>query len=718
MEALGLVQHIDQQIHQLGNTLDLIYTESLEPILVNHAFTSSYISDHCLVGIELQMKKQQVRIESSKARNCKDFNTSSFETSFNNSRILEEENFELAVKALEKELTRTLDELALLEDRRKKRIPSRPWYNATLKEQKRIVRTREHIYNRDRQLHQWKAFTRERNRYTRMLEFHKRHYLVIKVEEATTDSRQLFQLVGTLLGCKEENPLPEANSDSILAEEFAGFFHDKIDNIRSRFNTTVPYKPEEKCDVPLLNKFMPISARQLEKTITSMPSKTCALDIMPTARFKEVLGTILPSITHIVNRSLDQGEFYTSCKEALVKPLVKKKILGTAMTNYRPVSNLQFISKIVEKVTLDHFTQHCNRNSLLPNYQSAYRQYHSCETSLVKLVNDILWAMEKQLVTVVVILDLSAAFDTVNHDLLLEVLGKRFGIAGAARKWYTSYLRPRSFKVSIRGSTSQSRQLDYSVPQGSIQGVFLFITYASTLDLVMQPSGLELNGFADDHSIRTTFKPSKLAHKEEHDTIANIEETMLKVKSWMDQVRLKLNEAKTEFIYFGWPSQLGKCTVSTIDINVENIARSKVTKYLGAHLDSALNFKKHIKTKCKVAMFNLQRIRAARKYLTRSASNKLMVSLIISHLDYANGLLGGLPKCTIDQLQQVQNIAAKLVLGKSKYVSSTRCLGELHWLPIQQRIEFKIITLVYKSLHGLAPQYLVNLLTRKAQHRE
>ena len=104
-------------------------------------------------------------------------------------------------------------------------------------------------------------------------------------------------------------------------------------------------------------------------------------------------------------------------------------------------------------------------------------------------------------------------------------------------------------------------------------------------------------------------------------------------------------------MYFGWPSQLGKCTVSTIDITGEKIARSEVTKYLGAHLDSALNFKKHIKTKCKAAMFNLQRIRAARKYLTRSASNKLMVSLVISHLDYANGLLGGLPKCTIDQLQ-------------------------------------------------------------------
>ena len=107
-------------------------------------------------------------------------------------------------------------------------------------------------------------------------------------------------------------------------------------------------------------------------------------------------------------------------------------------------------------------------------------------------------------------------------------------------------------------------------------------------------------------------------------------------------------------------------------------------------------------------MVNLQQIHATRKYFTRSASKKLMVSLVISHLDYANELLGGLPKCSIDKLQWVQNIAAKIVLGKGRYNSSTRSLAELHWLPIQQRI-------VHKSLHGLAPQYLVNLLTRKVQ---
>ena len=129
---------------------------------------------------------------------------------------------------------------------------------------------------------------------------------------------------------------------------------------------------------------------------------------------------------------------------------------------------------------------------------------------------------------------------------------------------------------------------------------------------MVQPNGLELNGVADDHSVCTKFKPSKLDHKEELDTIATIESIMLDIKSSMDQVQLRLNEAKTEFFYFGWPSQLRKCTVTSIDVSGETITGANITKYLGAHLDSALNFKQHIKTKCKAAFFNLQWINATK----------------------------------------------------------------------------------------------------------
>ena len=555
-----------------------------------------------------------------------------------------------------------------------------------------------------------------------MLNYNKRASLATLVEAAEKDSKKLFRIVNSLLGRKEDNPMPLGKTDSQLAEEFATFFLEKIDRIRDRFKGIAPYHPRQ-LGTPHLEKFTLISCRQLEKTIHKMKPKTCALDLIPTSKLQEIIEGCIPAITHLVNSSLDQGAFCDIWKEALVKPLIKKKSLGMQNSNYRPVSNLSFISKIIEKVTLEQFNTHCQENSLVPEYQSAYRKNHSCETSLVKLVNDILWNMDRQLVTSIVILDLSAAFDTVDHDLLLDILEARFGITGTARKWYESYLKPRRFRVVVGKEESQPRQLDYPVLQGSIQGAFLFVAYASTLDEIVDSTQLELNGFADDHSVRTAFKPSKLDHKDELETITIIEQSMLEIKSWMDQVHLKMNESKTEFIYFGWPSQLDKCIKTSININEEEIVRANITKYLGAYLDSKLDFKEHIKTKCKAAMLNIYKIRAARRNLTRSACNKLMVSLVLSHLDYTNSLLGNLPKTSINKMQLVQNIVARITLGRRKYDSTTRCLQKLHWLPIQQRIEFKIISLVHKCIHGNAPPYLQRLIqytkpTRKGLRSE
>ena len=150
---------------------------------------------------------------------------------------------------------------------------------------------------------------------------------------------------------------------------------------------------------------------------------------------------------------------------------------GTAYTNYRPVSNLPFISKVVERCTLQQLMQHCNNHTLLPDFQSAYQKHHSCKTSLLKLTNNILWGMENQQATAMIILDLSAAFNTVDHEQLLQVLNHKFGVTGMALEWYKNYLIPRKFKVSINGIYSNEKTMNFSVPQGSVQGAFLFMAY-------------------------------------------------------------------------------------------------------------------------------------------------------------------------------------------------------------------------------------------------
>ena len=193
---------------------------------------------------------------------------------------------------------------------------------------------------------------------------------------------------------------------------------------------------------------------------------------------------------------------------------------------------------------------------------------------------------------------------------------------------------------------------------------------------------------------------------------------MLDIKSWMDAVQLKMNNNKTEFIYFGGPRQLEKCTNNQINVNGEQILRSQLTRYLGAYLDSALNFKQHIKIKCKAAMLNLLTIKAPRKYLTTKACMKAVIALVITHLDYANRILAGLPKASIHQLQRVQNMVARIVLQRSKHKSASKCLEELHWLPIQYSINFKVVTLVFKCIHGLVPSYLEELITLTKLRRQ
>ena len=144
--------------------------------------------------------------------------------------------------------------------------------------------------------------------------------------------------------------------------------------------------------------------------------------------------------------------------------------LQLILANFRLVSNLTFLSKVIEHCMLLQLCQHCDNYSLQPDYQSAYREHYSCETAILKVSNDILWAMEHQAVTSLVTLDLSAAFDTVDHDILLSILRNKYRIHGKALKWSNEYLRPCSFKVAVKGIYSKERNLEVSVPQGQLCG--------------------------------------------------------------------------------------------------------------------------------------------------------------------------------------------------------------------------------------------------------
>ena len=281
-----------------------------------------------------------------------------------------------------------------------------------------------------------------------------------------------------------------------------------------------------------MSKFDWVTESEVARCIRSMASKSCELDAIPTTTLKQVLDTVIGPITSIVNVSLEKGIFASKWKTAIVHPILKKVGLDLMLSNFRPVSNLSFISEVVEKVVLTQFNKHCSIHRLIPDYQSAYWANYSCETALAKIVNDILWAMEHQKVTSLVAIDLSMAFNMVDHNILLSVLEKRFGVQDTCFKWFRSYLNSRSCMVKIRNAFSSKCELNCSVPQGSLGGPSLFTVYASTMQSVV-PDEIDLHRFADDHVLKNSFRAS--SRIDEKESILSLESTLVNVKSWMDQ---------------------------------------------------------------------------------------------------------------------------------------------------------------------------------------
>ena len=236
--------------------------------------------------------------------------------------------------------------------------------------------------------------------------------------------------------------------------------------------------------------------------------------------------------------------------------------------------------------------------------------------------------MERQEVAALTALDLPAAFDTVDHEILIEVLEHQFGIKNLALSWFKTYLYPRKFIVNIHGHHSRDIDLKFSLPQGSLAGPILYLAYVSTLRYVIPAtSRINLNGYADDHSLQKNFKADNRI--EETSMIRSLELYMNDIKDLMDSNRLKMNTTKTEFIMFGLKKQLQKCTTKTLKVNDDMVHVSHTIKYLGAWLDQHFSFKTCINKKCQTAMMNLQRIKTICHMLSQEACHQLMLGPVM-----------------------------------------------------------------------------------------
>ena len=268
--------------------------------------------------------------------------------------------------------------------------------------------------------------------------------------------------------------------------------------------------------------------------------------------------------------------------------------------------------------------------------------------------------------------------------------------------------------IKINESKSSIRTFNFSVPQGSCLGPLLFNIYSSSIVDCVHPTQ-DIGGYADDHFVKGIFDPKSSGAESECFNL--LEKSLVDIHHWMQSNTLKMNENKTDVSFFGSKNMLKKTVRTSIDVNGVPIKISDGLKYLGVWLDSSLTMKKHIDAKIKTAAGNIRRIGNIRHFIDLDTAKLLASSLVLSHLDYANSILCGLPSSTIARLQRVQNWAAKMVLRRGKYDSSTDALKTLHWLPIAYRIDYKVLCLVFRCLEGTAPKYLADMLQKHVPAR-
>ena len=437
---------------------------------------------------------------------------------------------------------------------------------------------------------------------------------------------------------------------------------------------------------------------------------TCKLDPIPLCLLHSLSSLLSPFYKKIIDRSLTAGIFPSHMKYAHVIPIPKNQSIDrSTLSNYRPISNLSFISKTIERIIAKQLRTYINNNNILHKLQSAYTTEKSTETSLLHTLNNIL-LFPKNTPTILILLDLSSAFDTLDHNILIRRL-ENIGIKDSVLSWFTSYLINRSFSICIDNAITEPRHTTHGVPQGSVLGPILFNIYISPLlYLLDEYPDIHFHSYADDLQLYCNL----------HDPINNINtinKCINDISKWLSNNSLLLNSLKTKALLIN--TSPGHHSIPPIIINNHIIEYSNQAKNLGLTLDQKLSYLPHITNISKSINYTLHTIRLIRPSITTELAKLLVNSLILPRLDYCNSTLNSLPAHTIKMLTKLQYRAIRTIFRIKKYSRQhiTPYMKSIHWLPIPYRIQYKLLLLTHHATHNNKPDYLTELLTNYKSSR-
>ena len=730
---LGAVQCVTSAtrvspIHEASG-LDHYYTTNPQK-LSSVATITNGSSDHKIICATRFSKAIVAHERVTKKRSYKYFNPEAFKLAVRKIswwEIYSSNDVNEAVQKLSDNLTKILDTMAPIKIFQN-RTKYAPWLSASTKN---WMKLRDQALEKaldTKNLGDFALYRKLRNKIVSILKTEKQAWYLNKIREASTDTSKTWKMVKSTLGWSAGGPPNQISVGGQLiskpveiAEEMNHFFVSKIKRIaenlpQSQVDATVLTRTilrNRKCNFSLDY----VHPDVVDKVISRMKnSKACGVDDIDPYVLKIARVELVPAITHIVNLSIDQGYFPIAWKTAKIVPLHKNNE-RTDPKNYRPVALLSIISKILERVIFQQITDYMESNYLLHPSHHGFRSGRSTVTALLEMHDLWIEAFDKKEITATMMLDLSAAFDLVSHDILLKKL-ELYGFDDRSIKWIKSYLTDRQQCVYIDGVLSQPLLVDIGVPQGSILGPLFYTIFTIDLPEVVHhheyleddekwppfnlPSS-ECGGicaFADDSTFSVSrTDPADLNHV--------INEKYRNIASYMSANKLSLNSDKTHLMILTSARQHRSNGDYGILLNTDSelIHPSSSERLLGVQVSNSFTWNEHILQLVKNLTLKNNGLHKVCKSIDFKTRKILASSLINSQLIYCIQLYGAAPEYLINYLQVHQNRAARIVSKLDRRTNISELLKQVGWLSVRQMYAYHCLLLTFKTQIQQRPEY-------------
>ncbi len=554
------------------------------------------------------------------------------------------------------------------------------------------------------------------NKFKKLARKEKKKYYHERFEDCVSDIRKTWSLINSIVKKKKcKNDVPCVFTDEQKSyntfSEIANGFNDFFVDVGPRLSESVPQSSksfrdflgdqyDEEFNFQEVNSFI------INTTLSKLKSKSSVgNDNISMKLLKEIMPLIIMPIIHLFNLSLKTGYIPDNYKCAKIIPIYKAGEKDR-FDNYRPISILPALSKLLEKIVAFQMIRYLEGNKMLYQHQYGFRRSRDTQQPLIHLINKVYDGLNKPQseYSACVFLDLKKAFDTCDIPILLSKL-KHYGFKGVSAKWFQNYLTNRKQYVEINGVKSEEKVLTHGVPQGSVIGPILFLLYINDLP---NSTTLFCSLFADDTIFCKTS--SNL------DTIKKLlNEELDKASVWFRANKLSLNVSKTKFMVFRLSSMQPVNNNFRIFINGEEVERisneseTKSFKFVGVHLDEFLNWNEHtkmVKNKVSSSLYALNQIK---NVLPSKTLKTIYSSMILPHLNYSNITWGLSKSKDIDQIRKQQKRAIRIIVGANYNAHTEILFGQSKILKFDDLVNINIINFTSKFFHKKLPESFDNM---------